>query len=144
MTQQNAALVEESSAAAESLEQQAVNLAQVVGVFHLGESGPGAAPTPVDPPQPQSGATVARGAATDVTPQPARPAAAAAAALGRVRESARRDAARPARTNRQTNERAHRRTRTRDAQVAAPAAGPAAQRPAEHSEPDSGGDWETF
>ena len=36
VTQQNAALVEESAAAAESLKQQAASLAQVVGVFKLG------------------------------------------------------------------------------------------------------------
>ena len=35
MTQQNAALVEESAAAAESLKEQAVKLAQVVGTFRL-------------------------------------------------------------------------------------------------------------
>jgi methyl-accepting chemotaxis protein len=35
MTQQNAALVEESAAAAESLKEQAVRLAQVVGTFRL-------------------------------------------------------------------------------------------------------------
>ncbi len=38
MTQQNAALVEESAAAAESLKQQAVNLSAAVGVFELGKS----------------------------------------------------------------------------------------------------------
>jgi methyl-accepting chemotaxis protein len=36
MTQQNAALVEQAAAAAESMEQQAMNLAQVVNVFHIG------------------------------------------------------------------------------------------------------------
>ena len=35
VTQQNAALVEESAAAADSLKQQAANLAQVVAVFKL-------------------------------------------------------------------------------------------------------------
>jgi methyl-accepting chemotaxis protein len=35
MTQQNAALVEESAAAAESLKQQASRLTQMVGVFRL-------------------------------------------------------------------------------------------------------------
>lgn len=35
VTQQNAALVEESAAAAESLKQQAAGLAEVVGVFRL-------------------------------------------------------------------------------------------------------------
>jgi len=38
MTQQNAALVEESAAAAESLKQQALKLGEVVGVFRLGTS----------------------------------------------------------------------------------------------------------
>ena len=37
MTQQNSALVEESAAAAESLKQQAARLAEVVGVFKLGQ-----------------------------------------------------------------------------------------------------------
>ncbi len=38
MTQQNAALVEQSAAAAESLKDQAVRLAQVIGVFQLGSA----------------------------------------------------------------------------------------------------------
>lgn len=38
MTQQNAALVEESTAAAESLKEQAARLADVVGAFRLGAS----------------------------------------------------------------------------------------------------------
>ncbi|TDP71590.1 methyl-accepting chemotaxis protein [Roseateles toxinivorans] len=71
MTQQNAALVEESAAAAESLREQAHKLSQVVGVFRLNESdsrgqadapaaarpagGSHAAPAP-RPPAPPSGA----------------------------------------------------------------------------------------
>jgi methyl-accepting chemotaxis protein len=44
MTQQNAALVEQSAAAAESLREQAARLAQAVAVFHLGRGAvPGAA-----------------------------------------------------------------------------------------------------
>ena len=39
MTQQNAALVEQSAAAAESLKEQAVSLASVVGTFRLGAHG---------------------------------------------------------------------------------------------------------
>jgi methyl-accepting chemotaxis protein len=46
VTQQNAALVEEAAAAAESLQDQASTLAQVVGVFKLDE---GQAPAPVKP-----------------------------------------------------------------------------------------------
>jgi hypothetical protein len=38
MTQQNAALVEESAAAAESLREQAARLSQVVQQFHLADS----------------------------------------------------------------------------------------------------------
>ena len=40
MTQQNAALVEEAAAAAESLQEQAVTLSQMVGVFRLGADAP--------------------------------------------------------------------------------------------------------
>ena len=43
MTQQNAALVEQAAAAAESLQEQAVDLAQAVGMFRLGDT-PAAAP----------------------------------------------------------------------------------------------------
>jgi methyl-accepting chemotaxis protein len=43
MTQQNAALVEESAAAAESLREQAVRLAEVVSTFNLGGAGRGLA-----------------------------------------------------------------------------------------------------
>jgi methyl-accepting chemotaxis protein len=39
VTQQNAALVEEAAAAAESLEEQAHNLAQAVSVFKVAEGG---------------------------------------------------------------------------------------------------------
>jgi methyl-accepting chemotaxis protein len=42
MTQQNAALVEQSAAAAESLREQAERLAEVVGTFKLSDSGAGA------------------------------------------------------------------------------------------------------
>jgi methyl-accepting chemotaxis protein len=39
VTQQNAALVEESAAAAESLRHQAAQLAEVVSVFKIGHEG---------------------------------------------------------------------------------------------------------
>jgi methyl-accepting chemotaxis protein len=38
VTQQNAALVEQASAAAQSLQEQAGSLSQVVGVFQLGRN----------------------------------------------------------------------------------------------------------
>ena len=51
VTQQNAALVEEAAAAAESLEEQARNLAEVVALFRLhpeaSASAPAALPSPV-------------------------------------------------------------------------------------------------
>ena len=43
VTQQNAALVEEAAAAAASLQEQAVTLAQLVSVFNVGHGRPGAA-----------------------------------------------------------------------------------------------------
>ncbi|MCX2524158.1 methyl-accepting chemotaxis protein [Larsenimonas rhizosphaerae] len=39
MTQENAALVEESAAASDALSQEASRLAEIIGVFHLGERG---------------------------------------------------------------------------------------------------------
>ncbi len=44
MTQQNAALVEQAAAAAESLQEQAVDLAQAVGMFRLGDTVAASAP----------------------------------------------------------------------------------------------------
>ncbi|WP_308925403.1 methyl-accepting chemotaxis protein [Janthinobacterium sp. J1-1] len=44
MTQQNAALVEQAAAAAESLQEQAVDLAQAVGMFRLGDTVADSAP----------------------------------------------------------------------------------------------------
>jgi methyl-accepting chemotaxis protein len=46
VTQQNAALVEESAAAAESLRHQAAQLATLVRRFHLADAAPGGAPAP--------------------------------------------------------------------------------------------------
>ena len=51
ITQQNAALVEQAAAAAESLEDQTRVLAQAVSVFRIKDSGKGAAPIPVSSPQ---------------------------------------------------------------------------------------------
>ena len=42
-TQQNAAMVEQSAAAAQALKQQAAQLAEVVSVFHLSQAAPGSA-----------------------------------------------------------------------------------------------------
>ncbi|QPC30805.1 MCP four helix bundle domain-containing protein [Caldimonas thermodepolymerans] len=89
MTQQNAALVEESAAAAESLKQQAQRLAELVGTFRLDQHDAGrlaqqaierartqAAPAPV----PQAAAPAAAPAAPAAAkPEPGRAAAPAAA-----------------------------------------------------------------
>ena len=57
MTQQNAALVEESSAAAMSMNEQAQRLAQVVAVFNVGQTG---MPSPRPLAASRPGANVAR------------------------------------------------------------------------------------
>ena len=44
VTQQNAALVEEAAAAAESLEEQAIGLARVVSIFHVADVATGVRP----------------------------------------------------------------------------------------------------
>jgi methyl-accepting chemotaxis protein len=89
MTQQNAALVEESAAAAESLKQQAKSLAQVVATFRLSADAPVAAapsvaptraPTPAAPAAPKPVATAAKAAAAKPAPAPQRETAAPAPA----------------------------------------------------------------
>ncbi|HJV75730.1 MAG TPA: methyl-accepting chemotaxis protein [Noviherbaspirillum sp.] len=71
VTQQNAALVEEAAAAAESLQEQAVNLAHVVSVFKLGES----MPIMVSAGAMASAATAAPSTGTGVAPRIKKPAA---------------------------------------------------------------------
>jgi methyl-accepting chemotaxis protein len=80
MTQRNAALVEESTAAAQTLNNQAVQLAELVGFFKVeGGSAPMAvASAPVAAPRPQAPARPAAPAAAKAPPP--RPKAAAAAA----------------------------------------------------------------
>ncbi|MEG2032427.1 MAG: methyl-accepting chemotaxis protein [Janthinobacterium sp.] len=68
MTQQNAALVEQAAAAAESLQEQAVDLAQAVGMFRLGDAGPAAAPVPVARPQARPAAPAPRAPARALPP----------------------------------------------------------------------------
>ncbi len=76
MTQQNAALVEESAAAAESLKQQASSLAQVMGTFRLSADAPVATAAPARMPAPPP---APRPAAAAPKPMPAPKAAAAQA-----------------------------------------------------------------
>ncbi|MES2716702.1 MAG: methyl-accepting chemotaxis protein [Pseudomonadota bacterium] len=71
MTQQNAALVEESAAAAESLKDQARRLAEVVGTFQLGSRQPAASaalPTMRHTPAPVAAAPAARTVTARATP----------------------------------------------------------------------------
>jgi methyl-accepting chemotaxis protein len=82
MTQQNAALVEQSAAAAESLKEQATRLASVVSGFRLGGEMPAARPAPAPAPVAPKAATavpaspVARPALKPpAKPAPAKPAA---------------------------------------------------------------------
>jgi methyl-accepting chemotaxis protein len=70
MTQQNAALVEESAAAAESLKDQASRLAQVVGVFRLSAQGAAAHPAPVAVPRPVPAAKPSPSPAARPAPAP--------------------------------------------------------------------------
>jgi methyl-accepting chemotaxis protein len=67
-TQQNAALVEESTAAAESLREQAQRLAQVVGEFRLSASSPAAALPAPRPAKPGIGVVPPRRAQALATP----------------------------------------------------------------------------
>ncbi len=89
MTQQNAALVEQSAAAAESLKEQALRLVASIGAFRTGAAAPAAArpaPTPAPAPARKTPAPVAkkpaapRTAPAPVEPRAARPAAQAPAA----------------------------------------------------------------
>jgi methyl-accepting chemotaxis protein len=125
MTQQNAALVEESAAAAESLKDQAGRLAGAVSSFRLGDAGAAAHAHAISAaPAARPAAPKAKPAARPTAPvkahaptMPAKPAAALPAA----------PAARPAATAPKA--------------AATPARPVAAAAPASA---DAGGDWETF
>jgi hypothetical protein len=83
MTQQNAALVEEAAAAAESLQEQTGRLMQTVSVFRLDGVAPGA---PAVLPAPARGTAAA--AASRATPAPASGSAPAHARAARPRKRA--------------------------------------------------------
>ncbi|PZP32100.1 MAG: methyl-accepting chemotaxis protein [Roseateles depolymerans] len=120
-TQQNAALVEQTAAAAESMRQQSTRLSEAVAAFRVDGSAPrlaaagGASLSPASPPRAAPSPAARAGAAA---PKPARPPLAARAAKPAV-------AARPA-----------------SAPQAAPAPKPAARAAAVVE--DKEGDWETF
>ncbi|MDD0837123.1 methyl-accepting chemotaxis protein [Curvibacter sp. HBC61] len=81
MTQQNAALVEESAAAASSLRDQAQRLSEVVSVFNVGQGSQASHPAPAPSrPRPQSVAAAPAPRSLASAPRPA-PAAAPRAAL---------------------------------------------------------------
>jgi hypothetical protein len=97
MTQQNAALVEESAAAATSLREQAARLAEVVSVFNVGRHAMTPSPAPAAMPNkplakapvPRPAAAAPRAAAPKAAPRAgaALPAALAPVAAGSVKSS---------------------------------------------------------
>ncbi|XHS76374.1 methyl-accepting chemotaxis protein [Burkholderiaceae bacterium UC74_6] len=117
VTQQNAALVEESAAAAESLKVQAQRMTEVVGVFKLSRSAAAAAPVHASAPAHKPAAVVHKPAAAHKPASSFKPAVRAPAAKAKAA------AAKPA--------------APRPAANPAPAPRPAAAESAE-------GDWETF
>jgi len=84
MTQQNAALVEQAAAAAESMQEQAAMLAQAVSVFKLGDSTvhAAAAPKPRPAAQPVRAPAAAREKSTAVASRSAPPARSIASVAG--------------------------------------------------------------
>ncbi|MBV8603150.1 MAG: MCP four helix bundle domain-containing protein [Pelomonas sp.] len=133
VTQQNAALVEESAAAAESLKQQAARMNEVVGVFKLDARAPAAAPAGYGGGAP---AAAAHHHAATPTPRPAASKHAPARKPGKP--GVKPTAARPAAATPHAAPAAAPAPR-----AAAPAAPkPAAPRPATPAEAE--GDWETF
>ncbi|RZJ10742.1 MAG: hypothetical protein EOP39_07910, partial [Rubrivivax sp.] len=82
MTQQNAALVEESAAAAESLREQSGRMAESIGVFRLSSTAPRS--TASRTPAPKRVTSTASTAAAPRATAPARPAAKPAAKPARV------------------------------------------------------------
>ena len=94
VTQQNAALVEEAAAAAESLQEQSGQLAQVVSVFKLdGAQAPAARVKPAAPRAAVASAAPRRPATGPASPPASRPAAGRPAlrAVPSQRQSASRD-----------------------------------------------------
>lgn len=116
-TQQNAALVEQAAAAAQSLQDQASTLAGLVNSFRIDAAqahGVQAAPAPAAAPRPKAPAPAAiKKPAAATRPAPAKPIAAAAA-------------------------------KTNTAAAAKPATQPAAKSPSRLPTGDNEGDWETF
>jgi methyl-accepting chemotaxis protein len=131
MTQQNAALVEQSAAAAASLKEQAGRLAEAVAAFRLAAPHADATPTPPAPPR-------AAAASTALSPGAA---SASVPAAPRAAPAARAPAPAPAAAARRVIDRARR--APGDTPQAAPPAAPArAPAPAPAAADD--GDWETF
>ncbi|MBV8603888.1 MAG: MCP four helix bundle domain-containing protein [Pelomonas sp.] len=131
MTQQNAALVEESAAAAESLREQAQRLASLVGNFRL-QAGGGLA------------AVAARAPAPGAAPAPPTPSPAAAARAPAARPAARpaAAAARPAAARPASGANGSKAPAPKHA--AAPAAPLPSSAPAQPSAVVGDGDWATF
>jgi methyl-accepting chemotaxis protein len=126
MTQQNAALVEQSAAAAESMAEQSRSLGRVVAMFKVG-AGAGARSTPLAAPAAAvSPALVLSAPAAPPTPAKALAGKVLSGAARRAKEAKAVPAPHPA------------------AAASAPVAAPAAAVPAARSTSADTGDWETF
>jgi hypothetical protein len=125
MTQQNAALVEESAAAAESLKEQAHKLSGVVAAFRLADNGFDAQPKPTPAPSHSAAQQVIQHAASAARSRPA--AAAYKPATAKPASAPLRAASKPASLPRPT--------------ASAPSAPKAAALPQPVAD---NGDWETF
>ena len=124
MTQQNAALVEQSAAAAESLKDQAGRLAGAVASFRLGDAAPEAS-APIAAAAPKPAAAKATATPKPAAAAPAKPAAATAKPAAATRPAAAAATSAPP--------------------AAAPKAAAAPARPAAAATTgDDHGDWETF
>jgi methyl-accepting chemotaxis protein len=133
MTQQNAALVEESAAAAQSAAEQSRRLIGTVSRFKVDGRG-GDAPAAFSPPVPQAPLSASTPAPAPAKAASASPKALAGQTVNRVRSAAKAALAKPA---------------AKAAAVAAPrAAAPAPQKAAPAPAPAAtsapGDDWETF
>ncbi|WP_431261099.1 methyl-accepting chemotaxis protein [Roseateles chitinivorans] len=135
MTQQNAALVEESAAAAESLKDQAHRLTEIVSVFRLGADG---MPTVARGAKPASAAARPAATAAPASPAKASPPPAAPTAARKAQPAAKVAHAAPPSSNGAATEPPKAST---PAAKAAPRSAPPPPRPAPAADD---GDWETF
>ncbi|MCU0932025.1 MAG: hypothetical protein MUE43_09535, partial [Serpentinimonas sp.] len=134
MTQQNAALVEQSAAAATSMNEQAAQLTQVVSVFRLNDGDSGAAPRATSAPAPAPRPT-ASGTNRGV-------AAGSSGASGASRLAAPKAASKPAANLNKPRSAAAPKAALGNSAAATPA--PAASSAAARTPKQDDGEWDTF